>query len=320
MNYNKQFNVAATPRTNLPPQKQNDVRAPGDQDDGTVYIYTDELELAVNVALATGRPLLLRGPSGAGKSTLAKNVAYIQGWRYYRTVISSRTQAQDLLWRFDNVLRLSEALDARTTVGPDAAYIEPGVLWWAFDRESAKRRGTDHPDVPELPDPTPWSPDAARAVVLIDEIDKADPDVPNNLLVPLGSYTFHIPELRTTVKAVERPLVVITTNDERELPNAFIRRCVVTTLQRPSPKKLFEIAVRHYGPDLYSLYEPVAAILEQVAAAKERRHQPAPSTAEYLDAIAACIELGIVPGTSREWETVVMALFNKPRAGDDAKS
>jgi MoxR-like ATPase len=316
MNYNKQFNAAAEPRTVLPPQDPATGRAPGDQDDGTVYIYTDELELAVNVALATGRPLLLRGPSGAGKSSLARNVAYILGWRYYRTVISSRTQAQDLLWRFDNVLRLSEALDAGKNVAPNAAYIQPGVLWWAFDPASAKRRGSDDPAVPALPDPTPWSPHAARAVVLIDEIDKADPDVPNNLLVPLGSFMFHVPELGVMIKTVERPLVVATTNDERELPNAFIRRCVVTTLQRPSIKKLFEIAVRHFGPDRYSLYEPIAAILEQVATAKERRHQPAPSTAEYLDAIAACVELGIVPGTSREWEAVVSALFNKLQPSD----
>ncbi|HEX7150332.1 MAG TPA: MoxR family ATPase [Thermoanaerobaculia bacterium] len=317
MNYNKQFNAAGEPKAVLPPEDPATGRSPGDQDDGTVYIYTEELELAVNVALATGRPLLLRGPSGAGKSSLAKNVAYILGWRYYHTVISSRTQAQDLLWRFDNVLRLSEALDAGKNVAPDAAYIQPGVLWWAFDPASAKRRGSDNPTVPALPDPTLLSPDAARAVVLIDEIDKADPDVPNNLLVPLGSFMFHVPELRVTVKTVTRPLIVITTNDERELPNAFIRRCVVTTLPRPTAKKLFEIAVRHFGPDRYSLYEPIAAILEQVAVAKERRNQHAPSTAEYLDAIAACMELGIVPGTSVEWEAVVSALFNKPRTGDD---
>ena len=164
-----------------------------------------------------------------------------------------------------------------------------------------------------LPDPSIWLSDSARAVVLIDEIDKADPDVPNNLLVPIGSLEFNVAEIGVTVKADEPPLVVITTNDERELPNAFVRRCVVITITAPSRARLNEIATAHFGQDDYGVYDPIAVIVEQFASSRERRGRPTPSTAEYLDAISVCRSLGIIPGVSREWEAVVSALFEKTR-------
>ena len=101
----------------------------------------------------------------------------------------------------------------------------PGPLWWAFDPASARHHGTD---------PTATNPDADRAVVLVDEIDKADPDVPNDLLVPLGSYEFRV-EDEAPVVAEHPPLVVVTTNEERELPRAFLRRCVILALEAPAP-------------------------------------------------------------------------------------
>jgi len=119
----------------------------GDRRDGLVYVYGDskssEIVLAVNVALATGRPLLVRGPSGSGKSSLALNVARVLDYRYYEHVVTSRTVALDLLWRFDVVRRLSDAQAGGTK--PLSDYIEPGVLWWAFDprapaRSEARRR------------------------------------------------------------------------------------------------------------------------------------------------------------------------------------
>jgi MoxR-like ATPase len=320
MNYKKLFDTTVEPRTVQFPSDAAASSAAGDQDEGRIYIYTPEIELAVNVALATRRPLLLRGPSGSGKSSLAKNVAYIQGWRYYTAVISSRTQAQDLMWRFDNVLRLGDALDAKRQLGDTRSYLEPSVLWWAFDPVSAGRKGADSSAPVQLSDPSPWSHSADRAVVLIDEIDKADPDVPNNLLVPLGSFEFRIPEIDLHVRAATPPLVMITTNDERDLPNAFIRRCVVAVLSRPSQQRLREIAMAHFGPDKLGIYGPIASLLEQTAAARERRGQHAPSSAEYLDAIAACMELEIVPGENKEWAAVMTALFTKPRAGDEIRS
>src|SRR5437588_8313639 len=172
MEYTKLFNasdVPATSRERVAPKSTF-----GDRRDGRIYIYDAETELAVNLALAADRPLLVRGPSGSGKSSLAQSVAFIKGWRYYEAVISSRSQAEDLLWRFDAVRRLSDALDAARDVSARSRYLEPGVLWWAFDRESARQQTG-------AADPTPWPASASnsRAVVLIDEIDKADPDVPN---------------------------------------------------------------------------------------------------------------------------------------------
>src|SRR5688572_29257667 len=108
MNYDKLFDAHAEPVTKSDPSRGKGAR--GDRRDGRIYIYNDETELAVNLALAANRPLLIRGPSGSGKSSLAQSVAYIQGWRYYEVVISSRSEAEDLFWKFDAVRRLSDAL------------------------------------------------------------------------------------------------------------------------------------------------------------------------------------------------------------------
>jgi MoxR-like ATPase len=232
----------------------------GDHAGPAVYVYHDDVVLAVNVALATGRPLLIAGDPGTGKSSLARAVADKLGWRFYGKTISSRTQARDLLWTFEAIHRLSDAQSERR-VRPPSAYIEPGVLWWAFDPDLARRRGlpsdqfaqlnatvtTGRPEVAAASMQTP-NPTAPRAVVLLDEIDKADPDVPNDLLEPLGSLRFRVIEgdLDVGVAAVQAPLVFITTNGERELPKAFLRRCVAITLQPPDPARLLEIAAAHF--------------------------------------------------------------------------
>jgi MoxR-like ATPase len=310
MQYTKLFDSRAKPVTKTPYDPD---RPDNENREGQIYIYDVETELAINLALATKRPLLVRGPSGSGKSTLAKNVAFIKGWRYYETVMSSRSSAEDLQWRFDAVRRLSDALQPGRDVSARAQYLEPGVLWWAFDRKSARER-TDGSD------PTPWrdTEESDRAVVLIDEIDKADPDVPNNLLVPLGALRFSVPDLGVEVKASVTPLVIITTNDERALPNAFIRRCVVTTLRRSPRERMLEIATAHLGPDSTDLYARVADVLERIAEAKEKRGQPPPSTAEYLDALSACIKLDISPSNeSEEWRTIIRSMFVKARSNDE---
>src|SRR5256885_8960733 len=191
------------------------------------YVYDTDITLAVNVALTAGRPLLVRGQPGTGKSSLARSVAERLGWRFYANTVSSRTTARDLLWSFDTVARLADAqaLPRGQALPPRAAYVVPGLLWWAFDRESAAWRGLED-DYPAgfvaAEDPTPVNPMSERSVVLIDEIDKADPDVPNDLLVPLGSYQFRVAD-GPRVLAAYPPLVIITTNEERELPRAFLR-------------------------------------------------------------------------------------------------
>lgn len=142
----------------------------GDRRDGLVYVYNERIELAVNVALATGRPMLVRGPSGGGKSSLARNVARRLKWRYYERVITSRTQAHDLLWTFDALRRLSDA-QAQKLEEEAAHYVEPGVLWWAFDPASAARRGLPEGQSPKRPAEDPGAgPKGSGAVVLLDEI------------------------------------------------------------------------------------------------------------------------------------------------------
>ena len=163
----------------------DDPLAPRDRD---VYVFdTDErIVLAVNVAMSIRRPLLIYGPPGCGKSSLAPNVARILRRRYYEEVISSRTEAQDLLWIFDAVRRLRDA-QANRELGGDSAYTEPGAIWWAFDRRSAlEQGGTEQAQDPAVDLKAP-------AVVLLDEIDKADPDLPNNLLLPLAVAAWWLP-------------------------------------------------------------------------------------------------------------------------------
>jgi MoxR-like ATPase len=287
--------------------------------DGTAYVWNDDLELAVNIAIATERPLLVRGPSGAGKSSFAASLAAAKKWRYYEQVVSSTTEAQHFLWRFETLQRLSDA--QASAVRPPVHYVSPGVLWWAFHPQSAQRRGDDSGTVEPLADPNRLpAADDARAVVLIDEIDKADPDVPNNLLVPLGSLEFTVSDASDLiVKATVPPVVIITTNDERELPNAFTRRCVVVKLEPPNRQALLRIAEAHFGPDRDGLFQKVAEALDRVATAKRSQGLPVPSTAEYLDAIATCRDLGVAPGPHPTWAAVERAIFLKPSMQEDPR-
>ncbi|MFI6404000.1 AAA family ATPase [Streptomyces sp. NPDC050548] len=290
----------------------------------SVYIMSDRIDLAVKVALATGRPLLLRGEPGSGKSSLAPYIAQDRGWRYYEHVVTSRTAGKDLLWTYDQVRRLSDAQvraagagrDAHET-GPtvelrDEDYVTPGSLWWAFDPRSAAGDGNGRGRV----DPF-WELNVLRSpdgsVVLIDEIDKADPDMPNSLLVPLGSEWFLVQETGQVIRREPTApggghLVIITTNEERELPQAFLRRCVVLALEAPDGPRLMRIAEAHfrvaYGeftPDDRSLTEELAgALLTTRAQARDKGMRP-PNTAEFLDALHACKQLAIDTGDPR-WE------------------
>jgi MoxR-like ATPase len=303
MSYTKTFNPPLIP----PVMNDNPEKTPsqmGDRQDKITYVYTEKIILAVNVALATTRPLLVRGPSGSGKSSLACSVADILRWRYYEEVIGSRTQARDLLWRFDALRRLNDAQVNQLDKDP-AAYIEPGILWWAFDRESAVRQGSIEQTQRHKHE---------RAVVLIDEIDKADPDVPNDLLVPLGAGNFTVQETGTNVQVHDDPpLVFITTNEERVLPRAFLRRCVVLTLEAPDKERLIDIAKAHFGSSAESddLYASVAKqMIERQS--KYQTKVMVPSAAEYLDTIRACMKLGVKPN-DETWNDIFETTLLKPR-------
>ena len=150
------------------------------------YIHTEQTILATNVALAAGRPLLVRGPSGTGKSSLAASVARHIGSSYFEIIVTARTEARDFLWQIDHLRRLRDA-QAGEPVGDYALYTKPGPLFWAFDPKAAAHllRESNRQNLT----PAGYKPEATAATVLIDEIDKADPDVPNSLLAALGSHS-----------------------------------------------------------------------------------------------------------------------------------
>lgn len=301
-----------------------------DRRDGLVYVMPDEVGLAIDVALATKRPLLLRGEPGCGKSSLAAYIARIRGWRYYEHVVTSRTKGGDLLWTYDHIRRLSDAqVREKGTALTDDDYVTPGPLWWALDPASAAvgpkagaRRTDPWHEVNENRSPS-------GAVVLIDEIDKADPDMPNSLLVPLGSRQFTVSETGQKVgrktagegsaPSSGSPLVIITTNEERELPQAFLRRCVVASLPEPDVERLVEIAAAHYrgegtpfGPADERLALELAQELDRARSEARRTAVRTPSTAEYLDALRACTALGIDTEDSR-WSMLKSLTLIKPQ-------
>ena len=308
MDYTKVFNPISSNMGSTDGPTSSTHQA-ADLRDGSIYVYSERIILAVNVALATHRPLLIRGPSGSGKSSLAASVAQHMGWRYYEEVISSRTQARDLLWQFDSLRRLSDT-QANRTLQEDAYYIEPGVLWWAFDPTSAERRGGSEELRHTRPalDPSPRG--AAPAVVLLDEIDKADPDVPNDLLVPLGSLEFDVTDANQKVHQQHNLLLIITTNDERQLPSALLRRCVILELPNPDKDRLVAIARAHFGPSHHDLYNAIADQVLEQEHTKRKTSSSLPSTAEFLDTIRACLDLGVDPN-HEIWQELSMTTLWK---------
>lgn len=288
-----------------------------------LYQYAGDIPLAIRVAQATQRPLLLLGESGCGKSTLARDVAVSLGHSYVEEVVTSRTSARELLWRFDHVRRLGDAqIEAnKDKVGNLRHYVEPGSIWWAIDPASARRRGepadrvATAPAVEDAVDPFLVHRDSTSgSVLLLDEIDKADPDVPNDLLVALGEYRFEIPDPPTKVRRRENRemLVFLTSNGERDLPTAFVRRCIPLRLERPDPVLLKKIVSAHCpvqagaaadaagaAARLDALIDAVLELLETPPgfAAGLR----APGTAEVIDAVRACLAENVMgpvlPGT-----------------------
>lgn len=282
-------------------------------DENHRYVYHDpRIGLAVKIALVTRRPLLITGLPGSGKSTLARDVANHLQWAYIETTITSRTRLDDLVGSVDLVRRLS---DAQTTaeLEDDAYYLVPGILWWAVSPETARER----PGVPAR-DPRIYSERASSGiVVLLDEMDKAEPDLPNDLLKPLDQLQITVPFVGDLTPTTEW-LVVITSNGERAMSPAFLRRCVSLELDEPGAELLANIARSHYGARRDDLYKTVAeytvAIRAEATGAKKRP----PSTAEYLDTVEACRKLDVRPGMPL-WEDVVEATLRKVRRRPDAE-
>jgi MoxR-like ATPase len=282
----------------------------GERGEGRIYRWDDKVVFAVKVAQATKRPLLLKGPAGSGKSSLAPFIAHTLKRPFYSFTVTARTQVRDMEWEFDALARLNDANVSHNDYAISVKvkqlhnYITPGVLWWAFDRDSAARRGAEPGQslqVGAAKDPAGDHPNnSGGAVVLIDEIDKADPDVPNNLLDVLGSHQFVVQETKTIVTDKQQPLILVTTNDERELPDAFLRRCIVLQLEAKSEKELVEIANEHFPKRQDTLYADVAKRLVELREQAEQEDRRLPSTAEYLDAIVACLSLDVSPNATEE--------------------
>jgi MoxR-like ATPase len=297
-----------------PPADQTKLSFGGDQVAPGVYVFDRQqiITRAINVAGATGRPLLIDGPSGCGKSSLAHHIAWAMRWDLQSLPITSRTQATDLLYTVDQIQRVHDA-QVKRLAGIER-YIRPGVLWRGFDPDAANhKRGSSSTWVKEgggshLPTP------GHGAVILLDEIDKAEPDVPNNLLVPLGAYRFEVPELDAEVSAQRIPFIVLTTNNERKLPPAFLRRCVHLTLPAPDRGRLIETGKAHQmGPQ-----RTLKAIADLFLPASSTPHlQAAVSIAEYLDAVRACTELSIDP-TAANWQWLHSIIMGSDQQGISA--
>ena len=220
------------------------------------YIASDDLAVAVNAAITLERPLLVKGEPGTGKTELARQVAASLGLRMIEWHVKSTTRAAQGLYEYDAVSRLRDSQLGDGKVHDIAAYIKRGKLWDAFAAED-------------------------RVVLLIDEIDKADIEFPNDLLQELDRMEFHVYETGETIKATQRPIVIITSNNEKELPDAFLRRCFFHYIRFPDAETLTEIIKVHY-PDIKSRLLSVA--LEQFFEIRETAGlKKKPSTSEVLD-------------------------------------
>lgn len=295
-----------TPRFLDVPAKHRVVRLnASDGLDASAHVLDTASALAVNAALGARRPLLVRGEPGTGKSQLARAVAQEFGRVFVHHTVDSRTETRDLLWTVDAVARLAKAQilgalpdeerkDAVAEIAVDR-FVRPGPIWWAFDPHGAERQ--ERKVVGEASYPKGKWHCSNGVVVLIDEIDKADGSVPNGLLDALGNRSFK-PEGCPAVQVTELdvPLVVITTNEERVLPDAFLRRCVVLHLKVPAnPDELrdflFERGKAHFGDGLDQesakvLREAAELVITDRVVVAKRTHCP-PGVAEYIDLLTA---------------------------------
>lgn len=236
------------------------------------YVATDDLKLAVNAALTLQRPLLIKGEPGTGKTMLAEEVAAALDMPLLQWHIKSTTKAQQGLYEYDAVSRLRDSQLGDERVKDISNYIVKGVLWQAFE--------ADRP-----------------CVLLIDEIDKADIEFPNDLLRELDRMEFYVYETHQMVRAKHRPLVIITSNNEKELPDAFLRRCFFHYIQFPDPATMQRIVEVHYPgikqellrAALQSFFE-----LRGVAGLKKK-----PSTSELLDWLKLLLAEDIPPEALR---------------------
>jgi MoxR-like ATPase len=220
------------------------------------YIASRDLEVAVNAAVSLQRPLLVKGEPGTGKTVLAHEIAQALGHPLIEWHIKSTTKAQQGLYEYDAVSRLRDGQLGDPRVHDIANYIVRGKMWDAFE--------ADHP-----------------VVLLIDEIDKADIEFPNDLLLELDRMQFFVYETRQTVSARHRPIVIITSNNEKELPDAFLRRCFFHYIRFPDRETMERIVQAHYPDIRQDLAREALNVFFQIRGVQELKKKPA--TSELLD-------------------------------------
>jgi MoxR-like ATPase len=230
------------------------------------YLASPELRDAVNVAVALERPLLIKGEPGTGKTRLAEAIAHDLGMELLTWNVKSSSKAQDGLYVYDTVQRLNDARFDDRDVSDITRYIKLGPLGRAFGSEE-------------------------RVVLLIDEVDKADMEFPNDLLHELDRMSFHVDETGETVDARHRPVVVITSNNEKELPDAFLRRCVFHYIAFPDRELMTDIVRVHHPEVEDELLRQVLIAFYWLREQTEMRKRP--STSELIDWIAALRRAGV---------------------------
>ena len=237
------------------------------------YIATDDLRIAVDAATTLEKPLLVKGEPGTGKTALAAEVANSMGAPLLEWHVKSTTKAVHGLYEYDAVARLRDGQLGDPRVSDIANYIRKGPLWTAF----------------EAP---------ARPVLLIDEIDKADIEFPNDLLRELDRMEFFVHETGETVKARERPVVIITSNNEKELPDAFLRRCFFHYIRFPDPDTMAQIVEAHFPGLKKRLLTEALQLFYEIRDVPGVRKKP--STSELLDWLKLLLVEDIAPETLRE--------------------
>ncbi|MGL4976226.1 MAG: AAA family ATPase [Bosea sp. (in: a-proteobacteria)] len=239
------------------------------------YVATQDLTVAVNAAVTLQRPLLVKGEPGTGKTVLAEEIAKALGARLITWHIKSTTKAQQGLYEYDAVSRLRDSQLGDPRVSEIANYIRRGKLWEAFAAS-----------------------DATPPVLLIDEIDKADIEFPNDLLLELDRMEFHVYETGETVRASRRPVVIITSNNEKELPDAFLRRCFFHYIRFPDAETMRAIVDVHF-PGLHKkLMEEALRVFFEVREVPGLKKKP--STSELLDWLKLLVSEDITPEMLRE--------------------
>lgn len=246
------------------------------------YIVSEDLKLAVNAAITLEKPLLIKGEPGTGKTQLAEELARALDTEIFQWHIKSTTKAQQGLYEYDAVSRLRDSQLGEQRVHDISNYIVKGKLWQAFEADK-------------------------RPILLIDEIDKADIEFPNDLLLELDKMSFYVYETQQEIKAKQRPIIIITSNNEKELPDAFLRRCFFHYIKFPTPEDMAKIIDVHHPnvkQDLLKNALEVFFNLREVNGLKKK-----PSTSELIDWLKLLIADDISKDVLLDKQSTVIPLF-----------